>query len=57
MPKELFNRDDCGVVIEKAVSKKTGKEYQRLVLLIGDKSYFILDNNTINRILLDFLLS
>lgn len=56
MAQEMLTCKGCEVRIEKAVSEKTKNEYTRLVLIIGNKSYVIFDNNTISKILIDNLL-
>lgn len=52
----LFTTEKCTFRIEKAISKKSGKEYVRAVLIINGKEYITFDNNLINNVLLDNLL-
>lgn len=51
----LFSTEKCTFRIEKAISKKTGKEYFRAVLVINDKEYMTFDNNLINSVILNNL--
>lgn len=52
----LFSSDNCSIVIEEAISKKTGKKYTKLVLVINGNEYISFDNQLISKVLLDSLL-
>lgn len=52
----LFTNDKCTIRIDKAISKKTNKEYTRCVITVNGRDYITFDNNLINNVLLDNLL-